>query len=46
MDYIRKQKKWMAKIEKKAKKRGVSVDSMLYLDARFMVKKKMEKEKN
>jgi hypothetical protein len=33
MDYIRTDKNWMKHIEEKARQRGISVDSMLFLDA-------------
>jgi len=39
IEYLKTQKDWMKKIEKKAKKRNISIDSMLYLDARYMIDK-------
>ncbi len=41
---IRKNKKWYDKVVEKAENRGISVDSMLYLDAVYLLKKK-EREK-
>lgn len=35
--YIKTQKKWMKDIERKARERNISLDSMLYLDAKYMV---------
>lgn len=37
MKYIRTDKKWFEKIQEKAKTRGIPVDSMLYLDAKYNV---------
>jgi len=37
MNYMRNDEKWMKQIEKKARERGLPVDSMLYLDAKWLV---------
>lgn len=34
---IRSDKKWFAKVQEKAKTRGITVDSMLYLDAKYII---------
>lgn len=41
---IKKDPKWLAKIEKKAKKRQISVDVMLQKDAEWIYKQKQKKE--
>ncbi|NPD83270.1 hypothetical protein HNS38_00775 [Lentimicrobium sp. L6] len=40
MKQIQSDKKWFEKIQEKAKSRGITVDSMLYLDAKFMIDQK------
>lgn len=40
MKYIKSSEKWMNAITEKARKRGIPVDSMLYLDAKYMIDKK------
>ncbi len=42
---IRNDKKWYEKIVRKAKKRGIPVDSMLRTDAVYLLKKKAKKER-
>jgi len=37
---IKRNKKWFSQIKEKAKSRGITVDSMLYLDARYLINKK------
>jgi len=39
MEYIKTQNAWMKKIKQKAKERNISLDSMLYLDAKYMIDK-------
>lgn len=41
---IRKNKEWFGKLEKKAKKTGENIDSLLYIDAAYFLKKEVEKK--
>jgi hypothetical protein len=45
MNYIQSDKNWMKEIVKKAKDRNISVDSMLYIDAKWTVDFNEEKNK-
>lgn len=39
INYIRTDKKWLNDISKKAEQKGISLDSMLYLDAKYVIDK-------
>lgn len=39
INYIKTDKKWLPKIKEKAAQNGISVDSMLYIDAKYMIEK-------
>ncbi len=46
MEYIRTDAKWIKAIQEKADKNGLSLDSMLYLDSKWMVEEDAKKNKN
>jgi len=44
MSYIKTNKKWLQKIQVKAEKRGIPLDSMLYYDAAYIIERKFKVE--
>lgn len=42
INYIKTDKKWFNDISNKAERKGISLDSMLYMDARYMIEKKIK----